>query len=119
MSEVIAKINDAVIAINIAGSYRHGMSATALYHSTRGTWRVSRLRAEKARYAFSVFRNVILEVYEIHQWHDAGSTEHSFGPAPGRSEFTGSVARDEVRDKYRGKRLPDRSWGNPISYYNC
>ena len=119
MNESIARIDDPVIAINIANSYRHGMSNVALYHATRGTWRLSRQRAERGRYAFAIFRGVIREVYEIYRWHKAGDTPGSWGPAPGRYEFTGRVAGDGTRDKYLGKRLPELHGQNPIRYFNC
>src|ERR1043165_406780 len=119
MSESIAQVDDAAIGINIAGTSRHGMSATALYHCTRGTWRVSRSRANKAQYAFSVYRGVVREVYEIHEWLPSGSTEHSFGADGYRSEFVGKVAPDKIRDKYVGKRLESPPGQNPIRYYNC
>lgn len=122
MSGSVARIDDPVIAINIAKSYKHGMCTRDLYNSTRGTWVVSRARARKARYAFAVFQGVIREVYEIDEWLPSGSTNYTrqFGDKQdGRSEFLGSVAADEVRDKYVGKLLPEWHGQNPIRYFNC
>lgn len=36
-----------------------------------------------------------------------------------RSEFVGGLAPEDIREKYVGKRLPKRSYGSPILYFNC
>jgi len=119
MSESVVHIDEPVVAICINGSYSDERNRRDIYKCTRGTWKVSRNRADRARYALAVYHGVILEVYQIYQWHDAGTTGDSFGPAPGRSEFVGRLAPDNIRDKYRGKHMPDRFYGNPIRYYHC
>ena len=119
MSELVAHIDDPVVAICINGSFADVRNNLDIYKCTRGTWKVNRARAENARYAFGVFHGLILEVFEIEKWCDAGTTPDSFGPAPGRSEFVGRVAPDRIRDKYVEKLLPDRFYGFPIRYYNC
>ena len=119
MNESTAHIDDPVVAICINGSYEDEANRRNIYKCTRGTWKVNRGRADKALYALAVYHGLILEVYEIDEWVPAGSTEDSFGPAPGRHEFVGGIAEDEIRNKYVGKQLPDRFWGFPIRYYNC
>ena len=123
MSEPVAYIDEPVVAISINRSYRDGMNQQDLYDRTRGTWKISETRADKARYAFAVYRGVIQEVYEINAWAPSGSTEYTRQLGPNRNdsrfEFYGRLAPDNIRDKYRGKRLPDRFYGNPIRYYNC
>lgn len=119
MNESIMHIDEPVVAICINGSYEDEVNKRDIYKCTRGTWKVNRGRADKAHYALAIYHGLILEVYEIDEWVPAGSTENSFGPAPGRHEFVGGIAEDEIRDKYVGKRLPDRFWGFPIRYYNC
>jgi hypothetical protein len=37
----------------------------------------------------------------------------------GRSEFVGELASQDIREKYIGRRLPKRSYGTPILYFNC
>jgi hypothetical protein len=118
MNESITHIDEPVVAICITGSYEDEVNRRDTYKCTRGTWKVSKGRADKARYAFAVYRGTILEVYEIDEWVPAGTTPNSFGPAPGRHEFVVKTAPDRIRDKYVGKRLPDRFRGNPIRYYN-
>jgi hypothetical protein len=119
MSESVAHIDEPVVAICINGSYEDERNNRNIYKCTRGTWKVSRGRADKAHHALAVYHGTILEVYEIYEWFDAGATPNSFGPAPGRYEFVGRIAQDEIRDKYVAKLLPDRFYGNPIRYYNC
>ena len=124
MNETVVHIDDPVIAININQTYRYGISAGDLYDCTRGIWRLSKERAEKAQYAFAVYQSIIREVYEIDQWLPAGSTPYQrrqFTPAhlQNRYEFIGKVAPDEVRDKYVNRRMPEPHAQNPIRYYNC
>jgi hypothetical protein len=119
MDGSISSIDEPVVAICINGSYADTRNNRDVYKCTRGTWKVNRSRADKAHYAFGVYHGKILEVFEIDEWVPAGSSPKSFGPAPGRHEFVGRIAPDKIRDKYVGKRLPDRFYGNPIRYYNC
>jgi hypothetical protein len=119
MNRVIAHIDEPVVAISINRSYDNPSNNRDIYKCARGTWRVNRHRVDRAQYALAVYHGEVIEVYEIHGWFDAGTTPNSFGPAPGRSEFVGSVALDEVRDKYIGKHMSERSWGQPVRYYNC
>lgn len=119
MDESIAGIVEPVVAICINKSYEDERNNHDIYKCTRGTWKVDRNRADKAHYAFGVYHGKILEVFEIGEWVPAGTSPKSFGPAPGRHEFIGRIAPDKIRDKYIGKRLPDRFWGFPIRYYNC
>jgi len=124
MSEISVTIDDRVVAININRTYRQGISADDLYDCTRGIWRLSRERAEKAQYAFAVYQGVIREVYEIDKWLSAGSTKYqrrqfSQESLKGRYEFTGKVAPDRIRDKYVSEHMPERHTQNPIRYYNC
>jgi hypothetical protein len=119
MDESIQSIGEPIVAICINGSYEDERNSRDVYKCTRGTWKVNRSRVDKARYAFGVYHGKILEVFEIDKWVPAGTSPKSFGPAPGRHEFIGRIAPDKIRDKYVGKRLPDRFWGFPIRYYNC
>ncbi len=124
MSEIIARIIEPIIAININQTYRQGISAGELYDCTRGIWRLDRERAEKARFAFAVYQSLIKEVYEINQWHREGTTEYKNRETPAsqtknRFEFVGKVAQADIRDKYVGKPMPEPHGQNPIRYYNC
>jgi hypothetical protein len=129
----VARIHEPVMAISIGGQYPNAKNARDLYNVTRGAWRIDRQRAEMAEYAFAVYKGVIKEVYKIDEWRPAspelyGILERLAGrqaddsPVKGddtRSEFAGVLAPEAVRKKYVGKRLPKRSYGSPILYFNC
>lgn len=97
--------SDAVLLIRINRLYRHTMSPVELYDATRGTWKLGS-RRENARFALAVFEGVVREVYQIDTWHPAGITlpyglraqEHV--PTEDRCEFRGSLAPDDVRQRY-------------------
>jgi hypothetical protein len=128
-----AVIAESVIAINIAQQYPHVRNASELYEVTRGLWRLSRQRAERAKYAFAIFRSEIKEVYEIHHWEPARFDSSDFwvkrkreqgeeiNPAinNGRFQFVGQTAPDSVRSKYVGTQMPVAHGQNPIRYFNC
>jgi hypothetical protein len=118
-------INDPVILIRINKLYRHGMSALELYEATRGVWKLGK-RRRGAKFAFAVFEGVVREVYEIHSWHNAGTNHYASRPKkdvtiPGRWEFMGKIASNEIRDKYVDhsvkEYLPAKAQ-NPIVYVN-
>jgi serine/threonine protein kinase len=126
-------IDEPVVAININKQYPHVRSAEDLYNSTRGIWRLNRERANRAKYAFSVYQGIIREVYEIEKWvptrdetkaywdereREQGKYFHS-EVRSGRSEFIGRLAPEDVRKKYVGKQMPVRHSQNPIRYFNC
>jgi hypothetical protein len=124
LSKFIEVISEPVIAININQTFRPGMSTEDLYDFTRGIWRLSLETAERAKYAFSVYGGVVKEVFEIDQWHPAGTTSYMnqrfIDPIlKNRFEFVGHVASAGIRDKYIEKMLPQRHGQNPIRYFNC
>lgn len=118
------KIEEPVVAININQTFRDGLSVKDLYDFTRGIWRLSKERAEDAQFAFSVYKGVIKEVYEIKNWLPAGSTSYNcrkfkLEDKKNRYEFVGNVASNDIRDKYIGNMMPELHSQNPIRYYNC
>ena len=121
-----ATITDPVMVIRIQRGYRPDMSAQELYEITRGVWVVG-MRRDEARYVLSVYNRVVLEVYAIDAWHPAGSTEYATRPyehvhRPGRWEFTGQSAPEDVRQRYVGKSVAglwSKGAANPVTYVNC
>ena len=127
------KINEPSILIRINKTYNSTMSEISLYDYTRGRWRVNTERASKAKFAFAIFDGVIQEIFEIHEWHKAGTTESSRKPNDrpdlnstkslvGRFEFTGEIAPEKTRTYYIGKSVKDyfkKGNSNPIYYINC
>jgi hypothetical protein len=129
----VARIDEPVVAISIGGQYPNSKNADDLYNITRGTWRIDRQRAKRAKYAFAVYKGVIKEVYKIVEWRRASRELYAFfarlaGSQPselppdfddGRSEFVGELAPEAVRQRYVGRQLPKRHSQNPILYFNC
>ncbi len=68
------QISPLAILICASQKYRNDMSPIELYNITRGRWKVSSSKAKKAKYAFSVYEEIILEVYEILSWYEGGAT---------------------------------------------
>ncbi len=120
------EIDDRVLLIRISKLYRHGMSATELYEATRGVWKLGQ-RRERAKYAFAVFEGIVREVYQIKNWHPAGTNHYETRSKadvtlPGRWEFLGQVASDEIRDKYIDRSVTKyltTNAQNPIAYVNA
>lgn len=120
------RITEPALLIRINKQYREGMSAEALYDSTRGVWKLGP-RRERARYAMAVYRGVVREVYLIERWHEAGTTHYKTGRmddmrVPGRWEFTGRVAEEGARSKYLGHSVAHyfkQGMASPVIYLNC
>ncbi|MFU8828866.1 MAG: LEM-3-like GIY-YIG domain-containing protein [Phycisphaerales bacterium] len=118
-----------VLLININREFRYGMSAIELYDATRSAWKLGSKR-NSVKYAISVYRGVVREVYSVAAWVPSGSTmrqkdESTDGRSPhreGRWEFVGEVAEEAVRNKYVGKTVSayfKPGSQNPVKYVNC
>jgi hypothetical protein len=99
---------DPALLIRINRNFKYGMSAGALYESTRGIWVVGE-RRNRAKFAMAVYAGVIREVYEIESWHRAGTTPYETRDQSDfakyiskRWEFIGHVASEPVRSRYVG-----------------
>lgn len=122
------EIQEPAIGITVNQSYFYGMSVEELYEATRGIWVAGERRAS-CTIALAIYQGVVKEVYAIHSWHPAGTTQYQHRQLDseeleGRCEFTGQVAPNHLRDKYIDKRiLVDgqifKSSQNPIRYFNC
>jgi hypothetical protein len=120
------EITEPSLLIRINRQYREGMSAAALYDSTRGVWKLG-TRRNHARYAMSVYQGIVREVYTIERWLPAGTGPYeTCDPkdmlVPGRWEFEGHVAPDEVRLKYLGESVAGyfkKGLRSPVVYVNC
>ena len=133
MSPSEVEIDDAVVTINIHQQFPFARNAEDLYNCTRGLWRLNSQRAARARYLFAVYQGIIKEVYEIHQCIPARNETKEYwrkrllsqgrdiSPAlnDGRSEFIGELASEDIRMKYRDRRVPVRLTQNPVRYFNC
>jgi hypothetical protein len=118
-------ISEPVILINISRLFRYGMTEFELYEATRIAWKVGAKR-ERAIYAFSIYKAVVREVYQIQAWLPGNSTLRSSRSTieidDDRWEFVGKLASDNIRQKYVGKSVSNyQKTGaqNPIKYVNC
>lgn len=102
-------ITEKIIAFNLCRSYRENLTKTELYDRTRGCWKINRENAQQCAYAFSVYENIIKEVYKIEKWLSAEELQRETVPneqgESGRYGFEGEIAEPEIRDKYLGKSL--------------
>jgi uncharacterized protein len=123
-----ATIDKPAVLINVTQELPHDVSVQELYDATRSAWVVKEDRCQGARLAVCVYRRVIREVYEIAKWLPGGTTlrvTDSNGqrlPEPGRWEFVGRVADDEIRQKLVGRSVANHfphGAQNPIKYVNC
>jgi len=118
--------DDKVILISVGKSYNRRMSEQELFEYSRGVWKVNENK-HNANFALVVFQGIVREVYEIKQWHKAGSLPYKYRPAsevniPNRFEFEGEKAKDNIRNKYIEKSVRKyftKGNRNPIKYVNC
>ena len=100
-------LEENLVVIKINRSYKEGMSEQELYEVTRGKWKRRLENVQHIKYALSVCKGIVVEVYEIDSWAEATPDfEDKFKYYPsryGRIEFTGKVASKIIRDKYIGK----------------
>ena len=102
-------VTDPALLIRINREFKYGMSAEALYESTRGIWVVGE-RRNRAKIAMAVYAGIVREVYEIESWHRAGTTRYATRDQSElakhkskRWEFIGAVASEPERSRYVGR----------------
>lgn len=118
-------LQENIVVIKINQLYWSGMSEEALYEVTRGIWKRNLKSLVGTEYCLSVYKGIVVEVYQIDKWNPAGTTpmktrniipEHT----DGRVEFIGKVAPDEIRDKYIGRsvaKLYKPGEANPVKVF--
>lgn len=130
---VLANVDEPVVAINIAEQYPLVRNSDDLYNRTRGFWRIKKESAEKANFAFAVYKGVVKEVYEINRWEPAKVQTGQISLSKlnsrivetgttvnfGRYQFVGKVAQESVRNKYLERHIPIVHGQSPILYFNC
>ena len=122
-----ANILEPSILIRINKAFRYSMSDIELYDFTRGRWKLNPDNAKQAQYAFSIYKGIVQEVYEVRDWYKAGTTFNSrediFNDEndDNRYEFIGNIANDKIRKKYKYKSVEhyfNKGNSNPIMYLN-
>lgn len=128
----LLEIAEKAILIRINKTYQSSMNKEALYDYTRGRWKLNPERAKNARYAIAIYKGIVLEVFEINDWHKAGTTDSTRKPNDkpelnstksliGRFEFKGKVESKKIRNKFVNKSVKHyfvRGNSNPINYVN-
>lgn len=126
------EIVDPAILIRINQAFRYSMSEMELYDYTRGQWKLNPERAKNAKYGIAIYEGIVQEVYEIHNWYEAGTTfsirqgnenieQGANERIKGRYEFIGNLAPEHIREKYKFKSVGhyfQRGNSNPIMYQN-
>lgn len=111
-------IVESVLLIKIPGLWHPSMSDDELYRATRFWWKIGP-RREQARYAFSVNRGVIREVYAIESWR-AWTDDESDRPGTTRWGFRGAVAPEMKHYVNKSvKHLYKKGEASPIKFINC
>jgi uncharacterized protein len=118
-----------IVLIRVNQRYKDYLNEQQLYEATRGIWKVNLKRAKNAKYAFSVYKGDVKEIYEIEYWQPAQRDGYPTredvkvrADVPFRKEFVGKVAPEDIRKLYRYKSVSDRfelGNQNPINYVNC
>lgn len=117
-------IDEEAILIKINKYIDPDRDIVALYDRVRSCWAINKEHAERAKYVFAVYKGKILEIYEPAAWLKGCATMRFDGIyrdiEEKRIEFVGRLAPQEVRIKYRGKRIKDYAkTQNPCQYVNC
>jgi len=98
--------------------FQRGMNAEQLYEITRGNW-VLGLRRNRAKFAFTIFRGVVREVYTIQDWQLV-QARNPAQKQQSRWRFTGELASH--LHHYVGGNVEaylKRGAQSPIKYINC
>ena len=117
-AELLDKLSDPAIIININKTYKRGCGSEGIYDATKESWVIAKHRRNETRYALSEYRGLIVEVYKIEDWYSV-ETKDKNGNSKIRWGFNGKVAKEEVRNKYINKSVAQtkkRGASNPIRY---
>ncbi len=114
---VEAKFHHKAIMITINNT----ATEQSVYDATRYAWVIDIKRAKRAEFVLAVRNGIIVAVFKPDAWYPADAEYFpGFQPIPSRSGFVGSVASDEISEKYVHKRVPDKyrkkGAANPIRY---
>lgn len=112
--------DEPAVLLNLRKTYHEGIGAHDLYEVARGEWRMRLERAQHIGLVLAVFSNRVVEVYRAAAWFPAGTTmmrRRDWPGEPGRLEFVGNIAPNEIRQKYLGRFTADlASSQNPVRY---
>lgn len=110
-AEPLNEIDSNCVIININQKYRRGIAPENIYEATRGWWVIAKWRTRNVRYALSVYRGLVVEIFKIIEWIPDSDNR--------RWSFTGEVAEAEIRTKYINKSIAHcirKGSANPIRF---
>lgn len=110
------KIDDNLLIININNLYYYNISKIDLYEATRKSWRLNLDRVKNIKYALSVYKWIVREVYDINEWKFSKIINWY-----NRYEFIWNISKNTIRDKYIYTDVTEyfKKWSqNPIKYIN-
>lgn len=126
-----AVFDDKIILIAI-NRWKSNFSESQLYDLSRFAWRLSKVKSSRAQFVVAHSSGIVREVYEPKEWLPAtynnfGLISHMGDIGKGledypddRLAFNGSLASEDIRKKYNGKRVPSeyrkKGAANPIKY---
>lgn len=111
------------VIINISRKYERGFDSEKIYQAAKKAWVISKSRLGSLRYVLVEYRGLIVEVFEVNDWHEeptqyASSTD-AIKRVRTRYGFNGTVARDEIRSQYINKTIAHhkkRGQASPVRY---
>ena len=122
-AQLIGRLDDNVVIININKRYHSGMSDDDIYGATRSLWAIAKCRIKHLKIVLAEYRGLIVGVYAVKQWH---RIKVPYGPHTKsyqkgittriRYEFDRDVLDPQKRDRYIGKCLPKINKQSPIIY---
>ena len=100
-----------VIAVDVNKTFEPANgSSNCFYEQAAGDWKVALSRVKDIHYAFVVYEDVVLEIYEIAHWTEKKKDAHSV--------FRGQpILRPVFNGKTSGDTLDIRYLGHPLSTY--
>lgn len=130
-AEPLDSMAEDCVIININRSYdnirrnNHSLpSDSEIYDATKGIWAMDIKRAEQKKYVLSVYKGLVVEVFEVKKWlqekrhYSSSSMKHGNSKRLGCS-FEGEVATEDIRGLYVNKSIKHkirRGNANPIRY---
>ena len=103
-----------VIYLLVNKTWNENKSSKELYEATNFAWKIARKKVKdnSIKYAFSIFNNKIIEVYEIEKWvpareripetRDIDSNNKTIDE---KFAFDGKVADNDIRDIFIGQKV--------------
>ncbi len=104
-------------------SIRKEYRSDELFNVVQGFWKIKKEKAESYKLVLAQVEGLVKGAYRPEEWLEATRENFRDNPRmkenrPGRYGFKGEEAEEEIRQKYVGKRVPEKYLGssNPIRY---